>query len=307
VRDTATAVRTIDEVQTAPRLKFQRTADWLIEIQRPEAGGDWGSWPARIQDTAFVLLGLQRMEASDGRAQDVAVQRAIRWLLASQSDDGGWASFAPARSRFTAPKLEWIDQRSLTDATSPGTTGLVLDAICRYGLNGRDPSVRRGVQYLVGCQNLDGSWLGSWMGSYVGATCFAVQGLAAAGEDPSEPHLLRAGEWLRSVQNADGGWGEDPSGFHAGEYVAAASDAVQTARGLLGLIVSGDHSSDSVERGVQYLVDRQSESGDWPANGPTGTWQAGAFHVRCDLDRICYPLLALARYQAARGASREEK
>ncbi len=306
VRDTALAVRSIDEANAVPGIRFQRTADWLVEEQITSPDGERGYWPFRTGDTAMVLLGLQRMEGSDLASQNEAVRKAIRWLLGAQAADGGWASLASRPVRFRPREVTWIEKRFLTDYSSPGATGLVLEAICRHGLNGRDPAVRRGVRYLIDCQNLDGSWIGSWTGSYIGATCLAVSGLAAAGEDPHEPHMLRAGEWIRSVQNADGGWGENPDSFHAKEYAPGASSAVQTARALIGLIESGDAASDSVAGGVEYLLRNQGKSGEWQADGPTGTWQAGAFQIHADLDRICYPLLALARYQNVGGDRRGE-
>ena len=64
------------------------------------------------------------------------------------------------------------------------------------------------MEWLIKHQEDDGSWYGRWGVAYIYGTCFALRGLAAAGENDREAHILRAGEWLRSIQNADGGWGE---------------------------------------------------------------------------------------------------
>ena len=76
--------------------------------------------------------------------------------------------------------------------------------------------MRRGVDWLVRTQEADGSWYGRWGVAYIYGTCFALRGLAAAGESDREAHVLRAGEWLRSIQNADGGWGESCASYDNG-------------------------------------------------------------------------------------------
>ena len=94
--------------------------------------------------------------------------------------------------------------------------------------------------------------------NYIYGTCFALRGLAAAGEDPREAYIIRAGEWLRSIQNADGGWGESCAGYDdARRKTEGESTASQTAWALLGLLASGDSRSGSVEAGVRYLLETQ--------------------------------------------------
>src|SRR5262245_41684447 len=74
-----------------------------------------------------------------------------------------------------------------------------------------------------------------------------VAGLEAAGESSREAYILRAGEWLRSIQNADGGWGESCASYDQKTFVAAASTPSQTAWAILGLLASGDSTSDSIQ------------------------------------------------------------
>src|SRR5213078_1598748 len=70
-----------------------------------------------------------------------------------------------------------------------------------HGGAGAHRAARRGVEWLIKHQEADGSWYGRWGVAYIYGTCFALRGLAAAGEDDREVHVLRAGEWLRSIQN----------------------------------------------------------------------------------------------------------
>ena len=78
--------------------------------------------------------------------------------------------------------------------------------------------VRRGVDWLVACQNADGGW-GESCGSYVdpalrgvgpstpSQTAWALLALMAAGESDNEP-VQRGVNYLTSNQKNDGSWDE---------------------------------------------------------------------------------------------------
>src|SRR5207244_10769249 len=74
---------------------------------------------------------------------------------------------------------------------------------------GYDESVRRGLDWLLGEQEPDGSWFGRWGVNHVYGTGAALPGLEACGIEPAHPAFRRAVAWLDSVQNEDGGFGED--------------------------------------------------------------------------------------------------
>jgi len=46
-----------------------------------------------IDDTAQVLLALAATKGTHALEQDETIKRAVNWLLAMQSKDGGWAAF----------------------------------------------------------------------------------------------------------------------------------------------------------------------------------------------------------------------
>jgi squalene-hopene/tetraprenyl-beta-curcumene cyclase len=147
---------------------------------------------------------------------------------------------------------------------------MALEALAACGVTGDDEAVRRGVDFLTSSQLIrDGSWTSRWGVYYLHGTCFALRGLRAAGFDDHDAVVLRAGEWLRSWQNADGGWGESPASVDAGEPIEAPSNPVQTAWALLGLVAGGDAASESVRRGLEYLLSTQSPDGTWPASAST--------------------------------------
>jgi squalene-hopene/tetraprenyl-beta-curcumene cyclase len=99
------------------------------------------------------------------------------------------------------------------------------------------------------------------------------------------------------VQNSDGGWGEtvgsydDPTLRGTGE-----STPSQTAWAIMGLLAAGDTRSDSVARGVAYLLRTQKKDGAWDEAFFTGTGFPRVFYLAYHLYRQYFPLIALTTY-----------
>ena len=130
--------------------------------------------------------------------------------------------------------------------------------------------------------------------------CSSDLGLRAAGESDREAHILRGGEWIRSIQNADGGWGESCDSYRKGSFVSAPSTASQTAWAILGLLASGDETSSSLQKGVEYLVETQRADGTWHEELATGTGFPNIYYLTYHLYRDSFPLMALSTYLKAR-------
>ncbi|MGD0870624.1 MAG: squalene--hopene cyclase [Bryobacteraceae bacterium] len=298
---------------------LRRAADWLLakEVRRK---GDWAvkrpntepsGWAFEysnefypdIDDTAMVTLALSEAQASDAAAQAACQKRALDWLLAMQSSDGGWAAFDADNNWEFLNKVPFADHNAMLDPTCPDITGRVLEALAAHHIDRNHRAVRRGVEWLVRHQRPDGSWYGRWGVAYIYGTCFALRGLAASGESDREAHVLRAGEWLRSVQNADGGWGESCASYDSGLFVPAESTASQTAWALLGLIAGGDENSLSVQHGIEYLLETQRADGSWDEELATGTGFPKVFYLDYHLYKDYFPLLALTSFVKARDRS----
>src|SRR6202040_3968507 len=107
--------------------------------------------------------------------------------------------------------------------------------------------------------------------NYIYGTALVLRGLEAIGMDNHEPCIQQGAEWLRMVQNPDGGWGEtcgsydDPSTRGVGP-----STSSQTAWAILGLLAVNDTRSDSVARGIAYLLRAQERDGSWDESFFTG-------------------------------------
>jgi len=252
-----------------------------------------------------VMLALSQARGSDAAAQRAAHRRALDWLLAMQSRDGGWAAFDADNNWEFLSQVPVADHNAMLDPTCADITGRVLEALAAHGL-GRDHSaVRRGVEWLVRHQEADGSWYGRWGVAYIYGTCFALRGLAGSGESDREAHVLRAGEWLRSIQNADGGWGESCASYDNGAFTAARSTPSQTAWAILGLIAGGDDSSLSVRHGIEYLLDTQRADGSWEEKLATGTGFPKVFYLNYHLYKDYFPLLALSSFVKTRANSKD--
>jgi squalene-hopene/tetraprenyl-beta-curcumene cyclase len=124
-----------------------------------------------------------------------------------------------------------------------------------------------------------------------------------------EPCVLQATEWVRMVQNSDGGWGESCGTYDDPlQRGIGPSTPSQTAWALLALLAGGDVRSDSVAKGVRWLIDHQHEDGSWDELVPgrngesyyTGTGFPRVFYLGYHLYKQYFPLLALTTYIKAR-------
>ena len=323
VWDTGIAAYALGESGLAPQRSLERAADWLLtkEVRRK---GDWtvkrpdvepSGWYFEfanefypdIDDTAQVLLALARSRGSDAAKQDECMERAMKWLLAMQSKDGGWAAFDVDNNWEFLSSVPFADHNAMLDPTCPDITGRVIEGLMACGVKPDHPAIRRGVEYLKRAQEADGSWYGRWGVNYIYGTFLALRGLEAAGESDREAYILRAGEWLRSTQNADGGWGESCASYDQQTFVAAPSAPSQTAWAILGLLAGGDTNSHSVQKGIEYLIETQKADGGWNESLSTGTGFPRVFYLQYHLYRNSFPVLALASYLKAKSPNGAER
>jgi len=319
VWDTAIAAFALGEATQPEHDALRRSADWLLtkEVRRK---GDWSvkrpktepsGWYFEfanefypdIDDTAMVLLALNRSSASRSEEQQSSEHRAVQWLFDMQSKDGGWAAFDVDNDWRPLSFVPFADHNAMLDPTCPDITGRVLEALCAYGYNRSNPAVEKGVQYLIRSQEEDGSWYGRWGVDYVYGTFLALRGLAAAGVSDREAYVQRGLEWVRSIQNFDGGWGESCDSYRLKSFVAAPSTPSQTAWAVLALLAGGDTTSTSLHDGIEYLIRTQKEDGTWDEELATGTGFPQVFYLCYHLYRNSFPLLALNTFLKIKSGS----
>ncbi|WP_447971908.1 squalene--hopene cyclase [Nitrospira sp. M1] len=313
VWDTAISMFALGELGAGDSEAMRHAADWLLskEVRRK---GDWsvkrpslqpGGWPFQfanelypdIDDTAMVLLAFEHAKASDPERQTRVEGRAINWLLGMQSSDGGWAAFDVDNDWEVLNKVPFADHNAMLDPSCPDITGRVVEALCRRGYDYQHQAIARAVQYLLGHQQVDGSWYGRWGVNYTYGTFLAVRGLRASGSPTATAAIQRAASWVYSVQNPDGGWGESCASYEQHAFVAASSTPSQTAWALLALQSAGDRTSPAVLRGIEWLLTRQKQDGGWDEELMTGTGFPNVFYLKYHLYSHYFPLLALGTWR----------
>jgi squalene/oxidosqualene cyclase-like protein len=200
-----------------------------------------------------------------------SLRDAVGYLLWSQMPCGGWASYEPARGPAWLELLNVADVfgDTMIDYPYVECTASVLQAFQAF--RQRDPEFRaddleaaitRGRDFLFTKQRADGSFEGSWGICFTYGTWFGIKGLRAAGLPASHPAIAQATAFLREKQLPDGGWGETAGSSYERRYIhTREGQAVMTSWALLGLIAGGEGASESVARGVRFLVQRMGEDG----------------------------------------------
>ncbi len=280
--------------------------DWLL-AEQIEGGGDWqvrcslessGGWAFEfdndlypdVDDTAVVVLAL--LAAGERDRVGEATGRAVRWIEAMRSRNGAWAAFDRDNTRSLVYKLPFADFGAMLDPPSEDVTAHVLEMLAALGRPLSDPYVRSGLLYLRREQRPWGSWFGRWGVNHVYGTWCVLTALAALG---AEPDLARGGaDWLLRVQNPDGGWGESCHSYVDESFAGVGtSTPSQTAWAVHGLQAAGLAGHPAVQRGLDFLRDRQS-GGTWEEDEHTGTGFPRDFYINYHLYRHVFPTLALA-------------
>jgi squalene-hopene/tetraprenyl-beta-curcumene cyclase len=333
VWDTAQVLSTLGECglsRTDPRLV--KAADWLLskEIRHQ---GDWSHnvkiadpscWcffynndhQPDVDDTGEVLLALKSVDSPRERYQYEVTQRAIEWVFAMQCKSGGWASFDKDNTKKIFESIPFADHNAMIDPPTVDITGRLLEMLASYGYTRRDKRVEKAVQFILKEQEPDGSWFGRWGVNYLYGTFLVLRGLQAMEYSYLEPAVQQAAEWIRMVQNPDGGWGETAGTYDdSTQRGVGPSTPSQTAWALLGLLAANDTRSDSVAKGVRWLIERQHEDGSWDELMPgrngesyyTGTGFPRVFYLGYHLYKQYFPLLALTTYEKAMAREQEEE
>ncbi|MBI1886262.1 MAG: squalene--hopene cyclase [Chloroflexi bacterium] len=280
--------------------------DWQVKVKGVEPGG----WAFEFEndlypdtdDTAEVMIALQRTQVPDEKRKQRALARGLRWLLAMQSKNGGWGSFDKDNTQKLITSIPFCDFGEVIDYPTEDVTAHIVEMLGRLGYRADFPPLRRALAYLRREQEADGAWWGRWGVNYIYGTGAVLPALEAVGEDMSQPYVRAAVRWLLRRQNEDGGWGEscdsyaDPALRGQGP-----STASQTAWALLALLSAaspnGDGIMEAVTRGVAYLVERQEEDGQWEEPHFTATGFPRDFMIKYHLYRNYWPLMAVGRFR----------
>jgi squalene-hopene/tetraprenyl-beta-curcumene cyclase len=313
--DTAYALFAMGECGVSPNdPRMVKCADWILQKQ-VRTPGDWkvknrkgqpGGWYFEfnnefypdVDDSAMICLALTHVEHPNGRYQRESVQRAIDWIFSMQCRNGGWASFDKNNDRMVFQHIPFADHNAMLDPATVDITGRILEMLAAYGYDQEHRAVRKAIKFIRTEQEPDGSWFGRWGVNYIYGTMLVLRGLEAIGIDHHEPFIQQGAEWLRMMQNPDGGWGEtcgsydDPNARGVGP-----STPSQTAWAIMGLLAASDTRSDSVARGILYLLRTQRKDGSWGEAYFTGTGFPRVFYLKYHMYRQYFPLIAMTTYK----------
>ncbi|HEV8642683.1 MAG TPA: squalene--hopene cyclase [Methylomirabilota bacterium] len=315
VWDTALAINALVESDLEPdHPALRRAGEWLLDRQ-VLVPGDWqvrrpyvqpGGWVFQyandyypdLDDTAIVLMALEKLRGLDPDRVRTAQERGLGWLLGMQATDGGWASFDTDQKRLYLNNIPFADHGALLDPSTEDLTGRGLELLGTCGYRPDFEPSRRALQFLRHTQRHDGPWFGRWGVNYIYGTWSVLRGLRAIGEDLRQEYVQRAVRWLERHQNPDGGWGETCESYDRPE-LAGKGDSIpsQTAWALLGLLAAGSTNRRVIDAGIGYLLRSQREDGSWEDSLWNGTGFPRVFMLKYHLYAAYFPLWALGVYR----------
>jgi len=290
--------------------------DWLKPRQILDVKGDWaeqrsdvrpGGWAFQygndhypdLDDTAVVVMAMDRARPKLGDRYDEAIDRGVEWNVGLQSHDGGFAAFDADNTHFYLNDIPFADHGALLDPPTADVTARVVSMLAQVGEPLDSPRMKAALEWLRKDQHAEGSWWGRWGVNYIYGTWSVLCALNAAGVDPANAMVRRAVRWLVTIQNSDGGWGESCDSYDLARkgHEPAPSIASQTAWALLGLMAAGEVDHPAVVRGIAWLERRQEEDGLWGQEHYTGGGFPRVFYLRYHGYPKYFPLWAMARYR----------
>ncbi|HHT9131370.1 MAG TPA: squalene--hopene cyclase [Candidatus Tripitaka californicus] len=276
--------------------------DWRLKCPNVEPSGWYfeydNEWYPDTDDSAVVLMGLQRAVLPQAGKKAETLLRGTRWLLGMQCADGGWGAFDRDNNRKVFNHIPVADFGALLDPSTSDVTGRCLDWLGRVGFGLSHPAVQKAVEFLRSEQETDGSWFGRWGCNYVYGTWSVLSGLASVGEDVRGNYIRHAADWLKGVQLGDGGWGERCDSYEdPGRKGKGPSTPSQTAWAIMGLLAAGEADSSEVKKGIEYLVRTQKADGTWAEEEFTATGFPRFFYLEYHEYRNYFPLMAMSRYR----------
>jgi len=305
--------------------------DWQVKAKDTPPGG-WAfefhndTYPD-LDDTAEIVMALDKVALPDKARKAEAIDRAVRWILGMQSRNGGWASFDKDNTKLFIARIPFADFGETVDPPSVDVTVHVLEMLGQLGFKPNHPAIVKALKYTLSEQEADGPWFGRWGVNYIYGTGAVLPAFKALNLDMDADEVRLAIKWLLDRQNPDGGWGESCASYVDPNYRGRGpTTPSQTAWALLSLVAAGQAETEAAARGVEHLISTQKPDGSWDELHYTGTGFPGygvgqrldryltpkdpgyqgvempaGFMINYTMYRNYWPLMALGRYRKAIG------
>jgi squalene-hopene/tetraprenyl-beta-curcumene cyclase len=150
VWDTAIAMVAVEEAGLAPdHPALVKAARWLLNCQIV-GSGDWqvknsdaqpGGWAFEfrndfypdVDDTAFILMALERVAYPVQVLLVLGVRRGLAWMISMQNCDGGWGAFDRNNDLSLLTQVPFADHNAMIDPSTADVTARVMECLGRFG------------------------------------------------------------------------------------------------------------------------------------------------------------------------------
>ena len=279
-----------------------------------------GSWPFSTAEQGWPVadctseglsatLAIHKTGLFKQNISDQRIKQAVDIILSYQNKNGGWPTYELSRAPSWLEKLNpsevfadiMIDY-SWTECSAACVVALleILELYPDYKHDEIEHAISRGLKFIVKQQKTDGSWYGGWAVCFTYATWFGIEALVQ-GKDYIDTQLRtncinKACDFLLSKQMTDGGWGETYESCAKMVYSQAeTSQVVNTAWALLALQAAKSPEKEAIQRGINLLLDRQLENGDWAQENISGVFNYNCM-ITYSAYRNVFPIWALNRF-----------
>jgi squalene-hopene/tetraprenyl-beta-curcumene cyclase len=314
VWDTCLAAQALIETETEENItaEIEHSLDWLKECQLSDEPGDWriprpnlagGGWAFQysnyyypdLDDTSMVAWAMHRT-AKDKYSEPI--QRAANWVAGMRSNGGGFGSFEVNNTQYYLNAIPFADHGALLDPPTADVTGRSIALLSLADKEKYASIIKDAIKFLISDQEEDGSWFGRWGTNYIYGTWSVLTALEIAKEEPQQDYIRKAVSYLQDMQNEDGGWGESNDSYYPPRHHRPfESTAYQTAWALLSLLAVGEVETETVRKGISYLLLNQTSDGHWYNDSYTAPGFPRVFYLKYHGYTKYFPLWALARYK----------
>ncbi|MEO6216303.1 MAG: squalene--hopene cyclase, partial [Sphingomonas sp.] len=156
-------------------VRARHALEWLKPLQVLDVKGDWagekpdvrpGGWAFQynnahypdLDDTAVVVMAMDRARAIDGVDRTESIDRGVEWTVGLQSRDGGWGAFDADNSYHYLNNLPFADHGALLDPPTSDVSARCVSMLAQLGEARDSDRMRAALAYLEKEQMPDGSW-----------------------------------------------------------------------------------------------------------------------------------------------------